>query len=79
MDRLRTCIEALRVVAKSNQLDPFLVIEMRINEFVRAEGGGLTPIERLLEAIELEEARNQEGEDWTIAKEYARSLLERLD
>jgi hypothetical protein len=79
MDRLQTCIDALRVLAKSSHADPFLVVEMRVNEFVKAEGGGRAPLERLLQAIEVQEDAKRQGEDWTIAKEYVYSLLQRLD
>lgn len=79
MDRLLTCIDALGVLAKSSHADPFLVVEMRVNEFVRAEGGGRAPLERLLQAIEVQEDAKRRDEDWTIAKEYVHSLLERLN
>jgi hypothetical protein len=79
MDRLQKCIDALRVLAKSSHADPFLVVEMRVNEFVRAEGDGRAPLERLLQAIEMQDDAKRQDEDWTIAKEYVHSLLERLD
>ena len=52
---------------------------MRGNEFVKAEGGGRAPLGRLLQAIEAQEDADLQGEDWTIAKEYVYSLLERLE
>jgi hypothetical protein len=79
MDRLPTCIDELCVLAKSSDADPFVVVEMRGNEFVRAEGGGRAPLGRLLQAIEAQEDTNLQGEDWTIAKEYVHSLRERLE
>lgn len=79
MDRLPTCIDELCVLAKSSDADPFVVVEMRGNEFVKAEGGGRAPLGRLLQAIEAQEDTNLQGEDWTIAKEYVHSLLERLE
>jgi hypothetical protein len=79
MDRLRACVEALRVLAKSSHADPFLVVEMRVNEFLKAEGGGRAQLEWLLQAIEVQEDAKRQSEDWSIAKEYVRSLLQRLD
>jgi hypothetical protein len=35
-------------------------------------------LERLRKAIHYEEAERREGEDWSIAKEYVRSLLHRM-
>jgi hypothetical protein len=46
---------------------------MRVNKFVKAEGGGRAPLERLLQAIEMQEDAKREGEDWPIAKEYVHS------
>jgi len=81
MDRLRTCMDILRVLAKqSNNPNSIFVAERRINEYVHGEiPGGRASIERLAQAIELEEAEKRQGEDWTIMKAYVRSLLQKLD
>jgi hypothetical protein len=81
MDRLRTCVDILRVLAKqADNPNSIFVAERRINEYVHGEiPGGRVSLERLAEAIELEEAEKRQGEDWTIAKEYIRSLLQRQD
>jgi hypothetical protein len=52
---------------------------VKINEFVHGEVlGGRAPIEKLAEAIEVEDAKKRQGQDWSIARKYARSLLQRL-
>ena len=80
MDRLRICVDTLHVFAKqSDNPNSVVLVQKRINEFVHGEvPGGRAPIERLAEAIEVEEAKKRQGEDWTIAKKYVRSLLQRL-
>jgi len=80
MDRLPPCIEALRVLAmQSHNPNSVLITERRIDEFVRGEVPGWpAPLKRLLQAIEVEEAAKRQGEDWTIAKEYIRSQMQRL-
>jgi hypothetical protein len=80
MDRLRICVDTLRVFVKESGIpNSVLLIQKRINEFVHGEvPGGRAPIQRLAEAIEMEEAKKRQGEDWSIAKKYVRSLLQRL-
>jgi hypothetical protein len=70
----------LHVFAKqSDNPNCVVLVQKRINEFVHGEvPGGRAPIERLAEAIEVEEAKKRQGEDWSIAKKYVRSLLQRL-
>jgi hypothetical protein len=80
MDRLETCIDTLRMVAEQSDNPNFIVVtRKRINEFVNAEiPGGRVSIERLARAIEVAEAeKRRQDEDWTAAKEYVRSLLQR--
>ena len=79
MDQLETCIDTLRMVAEqSDNPDFILVTRRRINEFVNTEiPGGRVSIERLARAIEVAEAEKRQDEDWTVAKEYVRSLLQR--
>ena len=79
MDQLETCIDTLRMVAEQSDNPNFIVVtRRRINEFVNAEiPGGRVSIERLARAIEVAEAEKRRDEDWTAAKEYVRSLLQR--
>jgi hypothetical protein len=79
MDHLRLCINALRVLAKSNDPNRVFLIERRIDEYLRTETFSLSrALERLRRAIHYEEVERREGEDWSIAKEYVRSLLHRM-
>jgi hypothetical protein len=79
MDQLETCIDTLRMVAEQSDNPNFIVVtRRRINEFVNAEiPGGRVSIERLARAIEVAEAEKRQDEDWAVAKEYVRSLLQR--
>ena len=55
------------------------VIERRIDEFALGEvPREQTALERPAQVIEMLEARKRLGEDWTIAKEYVRSLLQKM-
>jgi hypothetical protein len=80
IDRLRVCIEELRVFSmRSRNPDLVSVIERRIDEFAMGEvPEERTALERLAQVIEMFEARMRQGEDWTIAKKYVHSLLQRL-
>jgi hypothetical protein len=79
MDHLRLCMNALRVLAKSNDPDRTVSVERYIDEYLKAETVGLSrTLERLRKAVRREEAERREGEDWSIAKEYVRSLLHRM-
>jgi hypothetical protein len=79
MDRLRRFVEALRVMARANDPNRAVLIENAINEYLKGELGtvGLS-LERLCDAIDREEAENRRSEDWSIAKDYVRSRLQRL-
>jgi hypothetical protein len=79
-DRLPACIEELRVFSmRSRNPDLVGVIERRIDEFALGElPEERTALERLAQVIAMREARMRQGEDWTIAKKYVQSLLQRL-
>ena len=50
-----------------------------IDEYLRADPFSLThALERIRRAIHYEELERREGEDWSIAKNYVRSLLRRM-
>jgi hypothetical protein len=64
---------------RSHNPDTVTIIERRIDEFALDEVPEERPaLKRLGQVIEMQEARGGQGEDWTIAKEYVRSLLQKL-
>jgi hypothetical protein len=76
MDRLGTYMDALRVLARSKDPNRVVLIERNIKEYLKTEiGGKERSFERLRRAVHNEEVEAREGEDWSIAKEYVRSLL----
>jgi hypothetical protein len=79
MDRLRPFVEALRVLAQTNDPNRVVLIEEAVREYLKAEPGTLRlSLERLCDAIDREEAEKRRGEDWSIARDYVRSRLRRL-
>jgi hypothetical protein len=69
----------LRVIVQANDPNHALLIENAINEYLRDEPGTLTlSLERLCDAIDREEAEKRRGEDWSIARDYAHSRLQKL-
>ena len=79
MDRLRSFIEALRVLAQTNEPNRVFLVENQINEYLKVEAGNVrVSLERLCDAIDREEAEKRRGEDWSIANDYVRSRLRRL-
>jgi hypothetical protein len=75
-DLLRLHIEALRVLAQTNQPNRAGLIERNIEDYLKTELGSERPsLERLRDAIEREEAEKHQGKDWSIAKDYVRSRL----
>jgi len=79
VDRLRPLIEALRVLAQTNDPNRGVLIENAINEYLRDEPGNVgISLERLCDAIDREQAENRRGEDWSIARDYVRARLRRL-
>ena len=76
---LGPCLAALRDLAKSNDPHRHILIERHIDEYLRTDPFSLAhALERLRRAIHYEEVEGREGEDWSIAKEYVRSLLHRM-
>jgi hypothetical protein len=79
MDRLRRFVEALRVLAQTNEPNRVVLIENAINEYLKAEPGNVRiSLERLCDAIDREEGEKRRGEDWSIARDYVRSRLRRF-
>jgi hypothetical protein len=76
MRRLRPCVAALRVLASSKASHRHRLIELEIDEYLNNDPLSLARgLERLRVAIHNEEAERREGEDWSVAKNYVRSLL----
>ena len=76
MRRLRPCVAALRVLASSKAPHRHRLIELEIDEYLKNDPLSLARgLERLRVAIQNEEAKRREGEDWSAAKDYIRSLL----
>jgi hypothetical protein len=76
MDRLRTYIDALRVLARTNDPNRVVLIERNIDNYLDTESGRRErSLELLRVAINNEEAERREGEDGSMAKDYVRSLL----
>jgi hypothetical protein len=77
--RLGPCLDALRILAGSTGPRRVILIEKHIDEYLRTDPFSLAhALERLRRAIHSEEGKKREGEDWTIAKNYVRSLLRRM-
>ena len=77
--RLGPCLAALRALAKSRVPHRSVLVEGHIDEYLRTDPFSLAhALERLRRAIHYEELEKREGEDWSIAKDYVRSLLRRM-
>ena len=77
--RLGPCLAALRALAKSRSPHRSVLVERHIDEYLRTDPFSLAhALERLRRAIHYEELERREGEDWSIAKDYVRSLLRRM-
>jgi plasmid stabilization system protein ParE len=74
-DALRLRIEALRVLARTNQPSRAALIERNIEDYLKTAGSEKPSLERLRDAIEREEGEKRRDEDWSTAKDYVRSRL----
>jgi hypothetical protein len=55
------------------------LVEKYIDEYLRNDSFSLAhAFERLRRAIRYEELERREGEDWSVARDYVRSLLRRM-
>ena len=71
MERLGTCIDALRVLARSSDADRAVLVERYIDAYLTTETVSVWhAVERLGKAIHDEHAKRREGEDWSLAKGY---------
>ena len=79
MNRLQSCMEVLRRLAKEPD-DPDCVIlaEQAINDYLKNEVDALkAALTRVGEAID-EEAGKRQDEDWSVMIGYVQSCLEKL-
>jgi hypothetical protein len=74
--RLSTYVDALCNLARSDVPDRVKQIEKNVDLYLE-EGPRGCALEALRSAIHNEESERREGEDWSIAKEYVGSLLQR--
>jgi hypothetical protein len=78
MDR-QACLAGLRVLAKSTLSGSRSLVERLIDQYLRSAPFSLAyELERLRSTIHYEALERREGEDWSDAKEYVRSLLHRI-
>lgn len=77
MDRLRICIEALRLLAKlPDTQGPVRAAELRINEYLGTDAKWRSLIEPLRSAVNAEAvARPTEGPFWVTVRDYIHSRL----
>jgi len=64
-DPLRTYIDALRLLSRTHDANRVVLIERNIDRYLKMESGGKA-------------TARAEGEDWSVAREYVRSLLRRM-
>ena len=73
MDRLATCMDALRVLAKSTDPGRAVLIEKYIDAYLTTETVSVWhALEELGKAIRDEHAQRREGASWSIANQAAR-------
>ena len=75
MDRLGMCMEELRVHVRSNDPDRAVLIEGHIDTYLTAETVSVwQALERLCKVSATSRLKGREGEDWSVAKGYIRSV-----
>ena len=73
------CIDALRILAKSNDADRAVLAERYIDAYLTTETVSVWhAVERLRKAIHDEEEEGRGDENWSLVKEYVRSVLHRM-
>ena len=79
MERLGTCIDALRVLAGSNDPDRAVLVERHIDTYLTTETGSVwQDLERLCKSIRDEQAEGRTGRGLERSKRYIRSALQGL-
>ena len=72
-------MDELRVLARSNDPDRAVLVEAYIDTYLTTETVSVwQALERLCKGIRDEQAKGREGEDWSVAKSYIRSVLHGL-
>jgi len=75
---LQTHMDALRSLAKSNDLRQAMLVEQTIDGYLKANGARLShALESLRNAIHQEQMANRGGEDWSTPRDYVRRMLHR--
>jgi hypothetical protein len=70
-----TYVDALRNLARTDAPNRAELIKRNVDLYLKDEiGGRQRALERLRQAIHNEEADRRDGEDWSVAKDYVRSL-----
>jgi hypothetical protein len=78
-DRFVTYVDALRNLARTDVPNRAELIKRNVDLYLKDEIGGLQrALERLRQAIHNEETERREGEDWSVAKDYVRSLQDMI-
>ena len=79
MDPLQQLVVTLRVLARTHEPNRVVLIEKAVNEYLNDKAGIVRlSLQRLCDAIDREEAEKRRGEDWSIARDYVHSRLQRL-
>jgi hypothetical protein len=74
-DRFKTYMDALRNLARTDVPNRAELIKRNVDRYLKDEvGGRQRGLERLRQAIHNEETERREGEDWSVANDYVRSL-----
>jgi hypothetical protein len=71
---VETCTNALRSLSKSNDADRSDLIKRNI-DLCLSGGNKDRLLDGLRSAIDNEDSEKRDGEDWSFAKEYVRSLM----
>ena len=68
-------MDALRNLARTDVPNRAELIKRNVDRYVKDEiGGQQRALERLRQVIHNEETEQRDGEDWSVAKDYVRSL-----
>jgi hypothetical protein len=68
-------MDALRNLARTGVPNRAELIERNVDRYLKDEvDGRQRALERLRQAIHNEETERREGDDWSVAKDYVRSL-----